>query len=127
MEKRTQILRRLYAGYGGVLLAALYGVTIRFSLTNDDLEGLDTLMVVVVLPIVIGCLPFLFANATQLMSRGYRAGGPALAAYAFLVCGYWHGREEIIDIVVFAIPMTFLAGIVGLILGWAVGRLRSRC
>jgi hypothetical protein len=124
MENRV-ICRKLYSGYGGVLVAALYGLLVRLSFTDEDMEGLVTLLMVVVLPTVIGCLPMLFANATQLQSRGYRAGSVALSVYTFLLCCYWGGTEEIVSIVLFAIPFTLLAGSVGLIFGWTVGRLRK--
>lgn len=128
MEK-SRSFQQFFSAYGGVLIAALYGLAVRLLMDDPnrlvDIGGLFTVTFVGVLPFVMGAIPMLVASEKQLKSKLYRAGAPALSVLVFILLCFLTKTEDLLCILIISIPFVVSAMVGGLITGYVVRRIRK--
>lgn len=128
MEK-SKIYRRLFSAYGGVLIAASYGLAVRLLMEDSkrlvDIGGLFTITFVGVLPFVMGAIPMLVASEKQLKSWIYRAGAPALSVFVFILLCFLTETEDLLCVLIISIPFVVSAMVAGLLTGYVVRRIKK--
>ncbi|HCS20321.1 MAG TPA: hypothetical protein DIW47_07135 [Bacteroidetes bacterium] len=111
------------------MVGGLYGLLMRifFGLNfKGDMADLFSVTFVWILPILVGLTPLLFASKEDLDDIGVRISRPIWSVLTFFILCYWTGREDIICILIISIPFLFVAGISGVLFGWAVLSYRKK-
>ena len=111
--------------YLGIILAALYGLGVRFLLNPKennaseiyDYYNIYTISFIWILPIAISVIPILFAKNEILESKWKQFVFPFLSVFLFFIFTLSSGIEDWLCILIIAFPFLLTAGIVGLILG----------
>lgn len=127
MEK-SKTYRRFFSTYGGVVMAALYGLAMR--LLADDIDfsmdiALFSIVFVAGLPLAIGCIPMLVASEKQLASWTYKAGNPARSVFVLMMISIWTRWQDLWWALIVSAPFVVVAALCGLITGYVVRRVRK--
>lgn len=124
--------------YIGVLLGALYGLCYRllcengrFDSVSDIYRALDgyniySITFIWILPIIIGLIPILFAKDSLLNSKWKQFLLPLSSVLLFFLLALSSGLEDWLCIIIIAFPFLISAGLVGLILGTIILRIKSK-
>lgn len=122
---------RFLSKYLGVISGAGYGLLFRMIMDERrpysfGVSNLFSITFVWVIPVLIGITPMLFASNDQLRSRTYRCFTPFFAVLLFFIVCLITRIEDLVCIIIIAIP--FLAGSVvsGLLFGWLILKLKNR-
>jgi hypothetical protein len=127
MEK-SKTYRGVFSTYGGVVMAASYGLAVR--LLADDVEfSMDitffSIVFIAGLPLAIGCIPMLVASEKQLASWTYKAGNPALSVFVLMMISIWTRWQDLWWALTISAPFVVVAAAFGLITGYVVRRVRK--
>lgn len=113
-------MKKLFADYGGIIVGALYGLAMRLFFTlgfrfNNETTQLLTITFVMVVPVIIGIAPMMFATKEQLESNTFRITRPFLAVLVFALFALITGLEDLICLLVMGFPFFSAAAIGGYI------------
>jgi hypothetical protein len=121
LENLKPYLGMLIAGFYALLLRLIFGI---------DFEGqffdLFSITFVWLTPIIIGAIPFLFASRQDLKSWNYRITQPIYAVLVFFFLCFMTRIEDLICLVVLAIPYCLAAMIGGFLLSALVMKFRDK-
>ena len=124
------MLKNSYATYGGILIGGLYGLLMRIlfgvGLKGFDFADLFSITFVWVVPILVGLTPLIFSSRERLDSIIYRISIPAFSVLTFFIFCLITRFEDIICLMVIALPFLVVAGIAGAILGGVILRQRKK-
>lgn len=113
----------------GVLVAALYGLVIRliFGLALfAKMFDLFSITFLWITPILIGCIPFLYAPRKKLENWSYRMTMPALAVTVFFIFLFIVRLEDLICMIILLVPYVVVAMVSGVIIGSIVMKIKDR-
>jgi hypothetical protein len=113
-------MKKLFSDYGGIIVGGLYGLAMRLSFALDfdfdnETTRLLTITFVMVVPVIIGIAPMMFATKEQLESNTFRITRPFLAVLVFALLALITGLEDLICILVMGFPFCSAAAIGGYI------------
>jgi hypothetical protein len=111
-------MKRFISNYGGIIAGALYGLCMRLFFDRPSSSFFTDLFSVtfeLVLPVLIGIIPIMFASKEQLSSMRYYVGRPIYAVLLFFIVCYVTDLEDIICILIISIPFTPIAAISGIL------------
>ena len=112
-------MKNFFTRYGGILLAALYGLLLRilfeFFSKPEHIYNIFGITFLGVVPVIIGIIPLFFASDKQLEATWYPVFRPALAVIVFFICCLSGGLEDLLCILVISLPY-LIAAVVGGIL-----------
>lgn len=126
------MMKKHLATYGGVLGGGLYGLLMRVffgvSFKNSDFDFVDLFSItfVWIVPIFVGMTPLIFSNKGYLGDMAYRIFKPVFSVLTFFVFCFVTRLEDIVCLIVLALPFLFVAGIAGAIFGGFILRYRQR-
>lgn len=123
--------RKLTSKYLGVLTGALYGLILRYffsvGLENPfSFTDLFSVTFIWIVPVMIGITPMFFATNDQLGSRHYRAFTPILANLVFFIFCFVTRIEDLLCIIIIALPFMIGAMLGGFIFGALILIFRER-
>jgi hypothetical protein len=124
-------MKQFISKYGGIIAGAVYGVAMRllFNVAFDgdiDFTDLFSITFVWIVPVIIGVMPMLFAGKEQLSRMTYTFGTPVLSVFLFFLFCFITRLEDIICLVIIAIPFVLGAGVGGLIAAAIILKYRKR-
>ena len=128
----AQAVRHYYGIYGGILIGGLYGLLMRFLFgvsfrgSNFEFADLFSVTFVWIVPIIVGLTPLIFATREDLEDVAVRFSRPALSVLAFFIFCFITGLEDIICLIIIAIPFLTVAGISGAIFGSLILYIRKK-
>ncbi len=124
------MLKRYYGIYGGILIGGLYGLLMRifFDVGYKTLNFADLFSItfVWIVPIIVGLTPLIFSSREDLGMMMYRVLRPILSVLTFFVFCFITRLEDIICLIIIAIPFLIVAGISGVIFGGVILRNRKK-
>lgn len=115
-------MRNTLGNYGGILLGSLYGLIMRllFSAQNWNpgrLTDLFSITFIWIVPLSIGIGALMFASNEQLKSNAFRISRPIFAVLLFFLICFVIRIEDIICILIIALPFLLGAALGGFIFG----------
>ncbi|NOS94598.1 MAG: hypothetical protein HOP30_22025 [Cyclobacteriaceae bacterium] len=118
---------RFFVNYGGIIVGGLYGLILRIFLDKsiENLVDLFSITFVWIAPMVVALTPLLFATREQLKEWSFRMSRPILSVLTFFVFCYITRLEDIICLIIIAIPFLLVAAITGVILGGLILQYRK--
>jgi hypothetical protein len=115
--------------YAGIIVGAVYALTLRLVFNIKELDGAFSLFSITfiwVTPIVIGLIPLFYANREQLKRWGYRIFSPVWTVVVFFLLCFLTRIEDLICLWVILIPYMLGALTVGLIAGEIIQRVKTK-
>ncbi|MBO9631518.1 MAG: hypothetical protein J7578_00270 [Chitinophagaceae bacterium] len=111
-------MKELFSRYGGILMGALYGLLVRviFGWTDfGDVFSLLSITFLGVVPIILGLIPIFLASDEQLEKQWYPVVHPLLTVLVFFIFCIASKLEDLLCIIVLAIPYMAAAVVFGII------------
>lgn len=111
-------MKDFFSRYGGILMGALYGLVVRviFGWTDfGDIFSLLSITFLGVVPILLGLIPIFLASDDQLDKQWYPVVHPLLTVLVFFIFCIASRLEDLICIIVLAIPYMAAAVVFGII------------
>lgn len=126
------MLKKLYERFGGILTGGVYGLLMRifFGLDFRDLPvsiaDLFSITFVGIVPVVIGLTPLIVSKKENLNNLIYRFFQPILSILTFLAFCFITKLEDIICLMIIALPFLLIAGFSGVLFGRLVLNYRKK-
>ena len=106
--------------YLGILIAALYGLIIRFFVEQDSIifsNNVYNISFIFITPVIIGIIPILFLK-NQVYENGLKSFFyPIISVFLFIVIAVVTKLEDLFCILIIGLPFFLIAGTVGFIAG----------
>lgn len=115
--------------YAGVIIGALYALTLRLVFNIDASDGLFSLFSITFIwltPIVIGLIPLFYASPEQLKNWGFRISSPIITVTAFFLLCFITRIEDLLCILIMLLPYILIAVTAGLIAGEIIQRVKLK-
>jgi hypothetical protein len=124
-------MRKLIGKYSGIVIGSVYGLTMRvffFDTFHSEFGFTDLFSItfIWVVPALIGITPLLFATNSQLRSTLYRCFAPLFTILLFFTFCFITNIEDLICIIIIALPFMVAGMIAGYFFGKMIIRYRDR-
>lgn len=122
-------MKDFFKKYAGIIIGAVYAVTLRLVFNIKELDGAFSLFSITFIwltPIIIGLIPLFYANKEQLKSWGYRIFSPVWTVITFFLLCFLTRIEDLICLWVILIPFMLGAVTAGLIAGEIIQRVKTK-
>lgn len=122
-------MKQFVGKYGGLILGAFYGLALRLILDSKlsfDFADLFSITFMCIVPTAIGITPMLFASRERLENLSYRIWAPFLSVLLFFLFCYVTRLEDLICLIIIAVPFCTAALVAGFIFSWLILSYRRR-
>jgi len=124
-------MRKFIGNYSGVIIGVAYGLLMRcfiFDKGNITIKFTDLFSVtfIWIVPFIIGITPMLFATNEQLRSLSFRCFRPLVTVSIFFIACFITRVEDLICILIIALPFTVAAMLGGYLVGKLILHLRDK-